>query len=279
MTTVEKAQKVLRSKNAIYNAILQKGINITPSTKFNQYANLINQIVIPNNNLNSNFWPSFQVKLQLGTNNYQDTMLYSNNWGGYAIALVKLTKSSVQSLMNTWVAKVYSWYRDTNPSEIDGILDGQYQYIAYWVQPINNPNYGTVTYIDYYAPGGIQALTSYRTSITTACRFYFEIQGGDFKRQSSIYFGNSYDSQGYQLYTEQGSNAALSQWPLNNYWQAFADIGYGSGTPFALQFANSSNVWTTFNDLQAIANTYDANVEVKCSMDPYTDFGFNPGFY
>lgn len=152
MTTVEKAQKVLRSKNAIYNALLQKGINITPSTKFNQYASLINQIVIPNQNLSSSFYPSLQVKLQLGTNNYQDVMLYSNNWGGYAIALVKLTKSTLQAQSSNWIQKIYSWYSDLGTTELDDILNGQYQYIAYWVQPLDNPNYGTVTYVEYLRP-------------------------------------------------------------------------------------------------------------------------------
>lgn len=277
MTTVEKAQKVLRSKNAIYNAIINKGGNITPSTKFSQYANAINQIVIPNQNLSTTFWPSFQVKLQLGTNNPQDTILYSNNWGGYAIALVKLTKSSLQSLMNTWVAKVYSWYRNTNPTEVDDILNGQYQYIAYWVQPLDNPNYGTVTYVDYYSPGGIQALSLYNASITTAIQYYFEIQGGEFKRQSSIYFGSSYESQGHYLYTEQGANAALSRWPLNQYWKAFADVGPATER-FALHYVSTSNVWINFNGIEDLANTLQASVEVKCSMDPYNDFWFNPGF-
>lgn len=278
MTTVEKAQKVLNSKNAIYNAILQKGINITPSTKFSQYASLINQIVIPNQNLSTSFWPSLQVKLQLGTGNSSNTILYSNNWGGYAIALVKLTKSSLQNMWDQeWVTKIYEWYKTIGSTEMDDILNGNYQYIAYWVQPLDNPNYGLVTYVDYYSPGGIQALTSYKTVIKSSLRYYFEIQGGEFKRQHAIYFGDSFSSQGSYIYTQQGANAAFSQWPLDNYEGAFADVG-PSTDQFYLSFANSSNAWINLYGIHAIATSTEASVEVKCSMDPYNDFGFNPGF-
>lgn len=128
-----------------------------------------------------------------------------------------------------------------------------------------------------YGPGGIQALTSYKTRIITAIQYYFEIQGGEFKRQSSIYFGNSFESQGHYLYTEQGANAALSRWPLNKYEDAFADVG-PTNDQFYLSFVNSSNVWINLPGIHSVATTMQASVEVKCSMDPYTDFGFSPGF-